>query len=555
MTEEERPQAPDEELAAAPMPILIPGRGLHWSWVWLVPLLALAVGISLVASVWVRTGPVITISFPTAAGLAVDQTKLRYRDVQVGEVKDIRVAPDRQRVLVDVQLRRDGADYITQKDSKFWVVRPQVSLAGVSGLSTLISGEYLSVDAPTRLQGDPVYEFQGLENPPEVLIGQEGSRFSLHADDLGSLAVGSPVYYRRIEVGRVVSYTMAGDGRSVRLQIFVRKPYDHYVTPDTRFWNSSGVDLTVSPDGVRVQTGGLAAILNGGVAFAQADESLSYDGVVNATPAKPGSVYTLFGTRDEALADPDGQPSTIEMHFDQSVRGLRVGAVVDFRGLAIGKVVDIDVEYDAGRRRFYVRVRALIYPMRFSDAYRALVKAENGKEGKALLEPLIQHGLRAQLRSASLLTGQQYVALDFFPNEKPASPADLTPTTDGYVVPTVPGDFDRLQSQLGSIVTKIDRVPLDQIGQELQGNLKALKSLLRRLDGQVVPQATRTLRSAQQSLDRVGKTLDPNEPLLAGMQGTLQELDRAARALRVLADVLQAHPETLLRGQAPDQLH
>lgn len=554
MTEEERSEAPDES-APPPVPVLIPGRDLHWSWVWLVPLLALAVGISLLVSVWVRTGPVVTISFPTAAGLAVGQTKLRYRDVEVGEVKDIRVAPDRQRVLVDVQLRRDGAEYITQKDSKFWVVRPQVSLAGVSGLSTLISGEYLSVDAPTRLQGDPVYEFKGLENPPEVLSGQEGSRFVLRADDLGSLAVGSPVYYRRIEVGRVVNYTMADDGRSVRLQIFVRKPYDHYVTPDTRFWNSSGVDLSVSADGVRVHTGGLAAILNGGVAFAQADESTSYDGVVDSTPAKPGSVYTLFGTRDEALADPDGEPSPIELHFDQSVRGLRVGAVVDFRGLAIGKVVDIDVEYDAGRRRFYVRVRALIYPMRFSDAYRALVKAEHGKEGKALLEPLIQHGLRAQLRSASLLTGQQYVALDFFPNEKPVAPADLAAAGDSYLVPTVPGDFDRLQGQLANIVTKLDKVPMDQIGQELQDNLKALKSLLRRLDGQVAPQATRTLRSAQRSLDRVGQTLDPNAPLLAGMQGTLQELDHAARALRVLADVLQAHPETLLRGQAPDQLH
>ncbi|HXE18227.1 PqiB family protein [Castellaniella sp. UC4442_H9] len=553
MTEEERPEGPAEP-ASPPGPILVPGRGLHWSWVWLVPLLALAVGVSLVASVWIRTGPVITISFPTAAGLSVGQTKLRYRNVDIGEVRDIRVAPDRQEVLVDVQLKREGADYITQKGSKFWVVRPQVSLAGVSGLNTLISGEYLSVDAPTRVEGPPVYEFQGLENQPEVLSGQGGSRYTLHADDLGSLSVGSRVYYRRVEVGRVVSYAMADDGRSVQIQVFVRKPYDRYVTPDTRFWNSSGVDMSVSPDGVRVRTGGLSAILNGGVAFAQADESASYDGVADTTPAKPGSVYTLFETRDEALADPDGKASPIELHFDQSVRGLRVGAAVDFRGLAIGKVVDIDVEYDAGRRRFYVRVRALIYPMRFSDAYRALVRSEHGKEGAALLEPLIQHGLRAQLRSASLLTGQQYVAMDFFPNEKTVPPGEAA-TTQGYLVPTVPGDFDRLQGQLASIVTKLDRVPLDQIGQELQGNLESLKSLLQRLDGQVAPQAARTLRSAQRSLDRVGQTLDPNAPLLAGMQGTLQELDRAARALRVLANALQAHPETLLRGHATDQLH
>ncbi|CAM5196456.1 Paraquat-inducible protein B OS=Castellaniella defragrans OX=75697 GN=HNR28_000346 PE=4 SV=1 [Castellaniella defragrans] len=171
MAEEGRQESPASQDDPAE-PVLVPGRKFRWSWVWLVPLLALAVALSLLASVWVRTGPTITISFPTAAGLAVGQTKLRYRDVEVGVVKDIRVAEDRQQVLVDVQLKRDGAQYITQKGSKFWIVRPQVSLAGVSGLNTLISGEYLSVDAPTRVEGSAVYQFQGLENPPEVLNGQ-----------------------------------------------------------------------------------------------------------------------------------------------------------------------------------------------------------------------------------------------------------------------------------------------------------------------------------------------------------------------------------------------
>ena len=555
MSEEGQQEPIEPSGAEVAAPVLVSGRKLHWSWVWLVPLLALGVALSLLASVWVQTGPVITISFPTAAGLAVGQTKLRYRDVEVGEVKRIRVSEDRRQVQVEVQLKRDGAQYITQQGSKFWIVRPQVSLAGVSGLNTLISGEYLSVDAPSQVQGKAVYAFQGLENPPEVLNGQEGTRFVLQADDLGSLSIGSRVYYRRIEVGRVVGDSMTSDGRSVKIQIFVRRPYDKYVTRDTRFWNSSGVDLTVSPDGVQLRTGGLAAILNGGVAFAQADESTSYDGVVDTTPARADSVYTLFATRDLALADPDGEPSTIELHFDQSVRGLKVGAAIDFRGLDIGKVVDIDAEYDGQRKRFYVRVRALIYPMRFSDAYRSLVKAEHGKEGKALLDPLVQHGLRAQLRSASLLTGQQYIALDFFPNEKRVPPPETAASTDGYLVPTIPGSFDRLQGQLADVVSKLDAVPLDEIGKELQANLKVLRSLLSRLNGQVAPQATRTLQSAQRSLDRVDQALNPEAPLLGGLQGTLQELDRASRALRQLSDALQAHPETLLRGQPPDRLH
>lgn len=559
MTTDERQAGSDATQVSdqALVPTVRPGRSLRWSWVWLVPLLALAVALSLLASVWVRTGPVVTISFQSAAGIEAGQTKLRYRDVVVGQVKDVRVAKDREHVLVDVQLERDGASYITQQGAKFWIVRPRVSLAGVSGLDTLLSGVYLSVDAPiTPPKGPSVVEFEGLNNPPEVLSGQAGTRFQLMAQSLGSLTVGSRVYYRRIEVGRVVSYGMAPDGRSVDMQIFVQAPYDRYVTPDTRFWNDSGVDMSLSTEGVQLRTSGLSAILNGGVAFAQADESSSYDGTVDSTPAKAGSTYTLFDTRDQALADPDGPPIQIELRFDQSVRGLRVGAEVDFRGMAIGKVVDIDLEFDKARKRFYARVRALVFPMRFSQAYRDLVQSVNGAEGEALLGPLIRHGLRAQLRSASLLTGQQYVALEFFPNldKEPIRIPGDGHTAVGYLVPTVPGDFDQLQRQLSSIVAKLDKLPIEDLGRELQGSLKNLRQLLRRLDTQVAPQASRTLESARRSLDRVGAALGPDAPVLGNLQDTLQALDGAARALRLLADSLQAHPESLLRGRTPDRL-
>ncbi|CAM5790581.1 PqiB family protein [Castellaniella caeni] len=542
---------------AVPAPVIRPGRSIRWSWVWLVPLLALAVALSLLASVWVRTGPVITISFQSAAGVEAGQTKLRYRDVVVGEVKNVRVAKDREHVLVDVQLQRQGASYITQQGAKFWIVRPQVSLAGVSGLDTLLSGVYLSVDAPiTAPKGGAVYAFEGLANPPEVLSGQVGTRFRLTAKSLGSLGVGSRVYYRRIEVGRVVSYSMSPDGREVDLQIFVQAPYDRYVTPDTRFWNDSGVDMSLSADGVQLRTSGLAAILNGGVTFAQADESTSFDGVLDTSPAAPNSSYALFDTREQALADPDGDPVDIELRFDQSVRGLRVGAEVDFRGMAIGKVIDIDLEFDPAIKRFYSRIRAQVFPMRFSQAYRELVTSVNGAQGEALLGPLIRRGLRGQLRTASLLTGQQYVALDFFPEQERAKiqiPGATAPAT-GYLVPTVPGDFDQLQRQLSNIVTKLDRLPLDDMGRELQGSLASLHRLLRRTDTQLAPEAGKTLSAARQALDRVGAVLGPDAPVLSGVQDTLRALDGAARALRLLTDALQAHPDTLLRGRPADRL-
>lgn len=540
------------------IPDIRPGRSLHWSWVWLVPLLAVAVALSLLASVWVRNGPVITINFPTSAGIEAGQTKLRYLDVVVGEVKAVHVDPDREHVQVDVQLVREGANYITQEGAKFWVVSPRVTMAGISGLDTLLSGVYLSVDAPaTEPKGKPVTHFQGLLNPPEIRSGQKGTRYQLKAASLGSLAVGSRVYYRRIEVGRLVSYDMAPDGRAVRMQIFVESPYDRFVASDTRFWNDSGIDVSLSPDGVDIRTSGLSAIINGGITFTQADESSAFEGLVDSTPAEPGTSYTLFNSRDQALADPDGTPIPIEFRFLGSVRGLKIGAEVEYHGLSIGKVVDIDLELDQKQKRFFTRVRAQIYPKRFGQAYLDLVKTADGATGPALLRPLVKHGLRAQLRSASLLTGQQYVALDVFPAQdkvKISIPGDQD-DTDAFIIPTIPGDFVQLQSQISSIVSKLDALPVDEIGRELQDSLTNLNKLIKRLDTQLAPQAGEVLDSARRSLDQVEAVLSADAPIMGSLQDTLQAFESAARGLQMLADSLQAQPDQLLRGPAPDRLH
>ncbi len=535
---------------------------MHWSWVWLVPLLALAVGLSLLASVWVRSGPVITISFDTAAGIETGQTKLRYRNVVVGEVSAVRVAPDREHVLIDVQLQREGSGYITQEAAKFWVVEPRVSISGVSGLDTLISGVYLSVDAPLERSDDkPVFEFEGLKNPPEVISGQLGTRFTLTSGTLGSLRVGSRVYYRRIDVGRVVSYALADDGRSVQMQIFVEAPYDAYVTSDSRFWNDSGIDMTISANGVELRTSGLSAILDGGISFAPADEASTFDGVASREPAAPGTQFELFETRKKALAEPDGIPLPIEMRFAQSVRGLQVGAGVEFRGMPIGHVLDIDLEYDARHRRFYTRVRANLYPMRFGQLYPKLVKAAGDARSASLIDPLVENGLCAQLKTANLLTGIQYVALSFCSKDEipEETPGDEPPMAT--LVPTIPGEFDRLQQQVGSIVTKLDALPLDDIGRNLADSLASLNTLLGRLDTQLVPEASDALTAARRSLDQVGAALGPEAPVMGslhatmgGLQTTMQQVSQAARALRVLADLLQAHPESLLRGLPRDTL-
>lgn len=548
MTEVHAPQEPDSP-AKVPAPTVHPRRETRISWIWFVPLVAALVGLSLLARSWLATGPTITISFETAEGLEVGQTKVRYKDVAIGTVTGIRVAEDRARVLVTAELVRDGSEFITRESTSFWVVRPRLGLSGVSGLGTLVSGAYIAVDAAeteVKKGSTPVYEFVGLEKPPEVTSGRPGTRYTLHADDLGSLEIGSPVYYRRIQVGRIIGYDLDESGKSVNIQVFVDAPNDKFVTSDARFWNASGINLSLNADGFNVQTGSLVSMIAGGVAFASANEE-------NILQAPAGSDYKLAASRAEALADPDGPPFAIEFHFQQSVRGLKVGAPVDFRGLELGKVIDVDLEFNKETKRFFALVKAELYPLRFGAVYENLMLEEGSDQyhGGALLGPLVEHGLRAQIRPANILTGQQYVALDFF---RDAEKVEFDARRSPLVLPTIAGSFDRLQQQISSIVSKIDAVPFDGIATDLRSSLNAATKLLQRLEGELTPQATATLKAARKSLGEVEKLLSENSPMSGNVERTLRELNSAAKSLRALADYLQSHPSSVIRGKGPDAI-
>lgn len=538
--------APAEDTPTVPSPHVV-ARKRSISWIWLVPLVVAIVGLSLIVKNWIETGPIVTISFESANGIEVGQTTVRYRDVVVGVVNDIKVAPDRSKVLVKVRLKRGAAAYVARKGTRFWVVRPRLELSGVSGLNTLLSGAYIGVDTSrTKENGDEAvsYQFTGLEKPPEITSDKPGTRYTLTAPDLGSIELGSPVYYRRIQVGRVIDYHLAPDGKQVDIQIFVDAPNDKYVTADARFWNVSGIQMSLGADGVTVNTGSLASVISGGVEFASADTA-------DTTPAKANTAFALKATQQAAMADPDGIPIPINLEFQQSVRGLKVGASVEFHGLEIGKVTNINLEYNPKAKRFYVLVKTELYPMRFGTVYEDLV-AQNEKSSNAghnLLVPLIAHGLRAQLRTGNLLTGQQYIALAFFPD---APPVHFDETRQPPIIPTVPGNFDRLQEQVTSILAKLDAIPFAGISDDLRTTLKSLTRTINGLHS-VGPETAATLKAVRKSLAQVNSMLG-STPTNGNMGQVLRELGEAAKSLRSLADYLQANPSALLRGRPADVL-
>ena len=560
------PDADTPSLSPPPLaePVLARQNRLHLSLVWIVPLVALIIGIVLVVRSVTQSGPEIVIEFRSAEGLEAGRTEVRYKEVMVGKVHRVKLSPDLKRVLVTVALDKSVAR-LAVEDTRFWVVRPRIGTAGVSGLATLLSGAYIGLDAGVSEAARS--EFTGLDLPPFILRGEPGRSFVLRADDIGSLDVGSPVYHRRIRVGRVVGYTLQADGKSVLVQVFIEAPHERLVTTQSRFWNASGIDVSLGAGGLTVNTQSIASVLAGGLAFAVPE--LAEPGAA----AAQGQQFTLFATQRAALAPEDGEPLRVRMVFNQSLRGLEVGAPVELLGVPLGTVRGIEFQHEESEKRLPIEVIADIYPLRLGGlrdrlAAKAGAGASVGDAGdRQFLKQLVQRGLRAQARTGNLLTGQLYIALDFAP--KPTAVAfDVKAAVP--TLPTTPGALSDAQAQLTDILASVSKVKFDEIGGDLQETLRSVKQISASLD-KVLGSTDTTIKelnpTVQQTLDDLQKTLtaaqqtlrsaennlvDSQAPLQRSTGAALAEVQRAAQAMRVLADYLQKNPETLLRGKPAD---
>ncbi|WP_434627188.1 intermembrane transport protein PqiB [Chromobacterium sp. CV08] len=522
------------------LPQAVPVRRHRWapSLVWLIPAVAALIGGWLAVHAVLSRGPTVTISFQNAEGIEAGKTRIKYKDVEIGEVTSVKLSPDRHAIIATAQLSKEADNYLVA-DSRFWVVRPRVSGGGVSGLGTVLSGSYIGMDIGKSEARKT--DFVGLETPPIINADLPGQTFFLRADNLGSLNTGSPVYFRRVPVGQVVGYELDPKGGFVRVSIFINAPYDRFVSANSRFWHASGVDVSLGASGLNISTQSLAAIALGGIAF----ETPLAD---NAGIPLSDRNFILHDSRDKALQNPDREMQAFRLRFRQSLRGLAVGAPVDFRGIVIGEVGAIGVEYVPERKDFDMTVDIRTYPSRLDSLSRG------GRiSGKLSPQTLVANGMRAQLRSGNLITGQLYVALDFF---RDAPPAKLVVKGGVPELPTIPGDLEELQRVLQRIAKKLDAVPFDSIGKEADASLKSLhqtldsvKKLSDGLNGDALPQMLKTLEQLQRTLETTQQTMRADSPLQQDVRSAAQEVKETARSFRALADYLDRHPEALVRGK------
>jgi paraquat-inducible protein B len=365
-----------------------------------------------------------------------------------------------------------------------------------------------------------------------------------------------------MKVGQVVAFDLDEDGKGVTVRIFVNAPYHRLVGINTRFWNASGFDLQIGLTGFALQTQSLASVVLGGLSFQSLDEG-------PGPAAAENTAFVLAENQAEALTEKDGEPRIILLNFKRSVRGLSPGAEISFRGVVLGKVKSVGIEYDRRQREFILPVLGEVYPARLGR-----VAAQDGKQPKYTpqqrLQAMIDRGLAAQLRTASFLTGQTYIALDFFPKPVPSrtvtkAPPDADGSDPGRLdpfiqLPTIPGGSDEIQAQISDIAGKLSKVPFDQIANDLQQSLRLLNHMLdsagqlaAKLNNDVAPEISIAIQDARKSLGAVERTLAEDSPLQQDLRQTLQELGRAAASLRVLTDYLERHPEAIIRGKREDK--
>ncbi len=536
------------------LPAAVPSRTL-WGrlpLVWMLPAVVVLVGGFVVIHEKLNQGTSIEIRFANAEGLEANKTRVRYKDVEIGEVMDIRVSDDRKGVIVTADIHRNARSYLVD-DTRFWVVRPRITGAGVSGLATLVSGAYISVDVGnSKVNRD---HYVGLEIPPIVTVDLPGREFVLHADDLGSLDIGSSLFYRHITAGQVVGYALDPGGSGVTIQVFINAPFDTYVTRATRFWQASGIDMSVNADGVKLHTESLASILEGGVAFGP------LPGVAVA-PVPPDAIFTLYEDQDRAMRPSETEIRAFVMYFGGSLRGLSAGAPVELQGIKVGEVKSVDVEYDqhAGSLAFPVIID--LYPQRLrgrtqSRPQDAPVREPSEAASKAMIDNLVSHGLRAELKTGNLLTGQKFVALEM---HQDASRDRVGWMEQPAIFPTVSSGLDDIQDSVGVIAKKLSKVPFDRLSARLiaamdtlEHTLKSADHMLQNVDANLAPQVQATLAEAQGALKNAKELLGKDAPLENDLGSTLLQVSRAAKSISALVDYLERHPESLLRGKPGKQ--
>jgi|FEC22Drversion2_1045045.scaffolds.fasta_scaffold00497_4 paraquat-inducible protein B len=552
-------------------PADLPTAGVHRRrripLIWIVPLLTGLIAAWLAWDTMSKKGPTITIAFDSAAGLTAGQSQLKYKNVVMGTVSSIGMSPDFTKVIVTIETVREAEALLNNK-TIFWVVKPELFAGSLTGLETLISGSYIGMRPSSEPGTHRQHHFIGEQDPPVLQAGTKGTTFKLDSKRLGSISLGSPIFFRDLEVGTVLGWDIADLASRVTIHAFVRAPYDQYVHVDSSFWNASGISVKFGGDGVQVRVESLRAVLLGGIAF-----ETPFD--TKQAIAATNQEFPLYRNFDDAKAAGFGRQIRLLSYFPGSVAGLEPGAHVTLHGLRVGEVTDVDLVYDPKLDRVVVPVHYRVEAGRILN-----IAAAEQTNAESLAEDMIKRGMRATLQSTSIITGAKEIALERVPDAKPDT---MERKGDVYIIPTSEvGGFDAITRSAAELLGKLNRIDYDKIGKSLEGAVGGLDTMI---NGEQMKRTLTALEKAMVDVQDIAKKLDQEgAPALKRLPAIAQQLqdalstanrlfgslnsgygddsrfrrdlDRllpqltdAARSLRALTDLLSRHPEALIKGR------
>lgn len=514
--------------------------------IWIVPIVAVIIGIWLVYDNYSSRGTLVTLNMESAEGIEAGSTLIRSRNVEIGRVQSVRLSDDLSHAVMTARIQPE-AETMLREDSRFWVVKPRIGREGISGLGTVLSGAYIQLE-PGRSE-EPRREFQVSDAPPVAPAGQAGLQISLVSQLGNSLRVGDPVSYQGYTVGRVEDTRFEPESRTMHHQVFIEEPYAQLVTDSTRFWASSGVDFRLDADGVRVNVESLEALLGGGVTFGVPED------LPMGRPVEPNASFSLYADEDSAREGTFNRYLEYVLLVDDTVRGLSRGAPVEFRGVRMGSVAAVPWNFTApqpdSRAQFAIPVLIRIEPQRLG--------IENADVDLEVWEERFQRmfgmGLRASLKNGNLLTGALFVDLNF--QRDLAGEYVAESFSERTVFPTVAGGFAQIQAQVTNLLDKLNSLEVEPLLAGLDRNLQASESVLNEVRevsasmNQLLndPDTQAIGGNLNATLDELRNTLQgvsPSSPAYQELTTAIQRLDRLMRDLQPLTRTLNENPRALL---------
>ena len=527
------------------------GGGPRFSTIWLVPVVALVIGLWMTYSHYAGQGPIIEITFHSGEGIQAGTTKVRRKNVEIGEVLDLRLSEDAEKVVLSVRIY-DHAKQLLREDSQFWVVRPRIGSGGISGLSTLLSGAYIELSPGS---GESLADsFEGLETPPVTPLGTPGMHVTLDSAGNQPLREGDPILFHGNEVGRIEFVYFNNLKRRTYYNAFIAAPYDALVTENTRFWFNSGLSVELSADGIRVDVASLSTVLAGGVAF-DVPEGLPLGEQITER-----AYFTIFSRESASRESEYENALSFVILFEDSIRGLRPGAPVEYRGVKVGEVVRTDIDYleieNLLEPRSKIPVLIDLVPARlgFEDDYSVLEEVANR------IDELIDDGLTAGLAIGNLLTGQKYIELQYH-----GDGFGGIQTFAGYtVIPAIDGQLDQLLSNASSVMMTINKLPLDQLVDsahvaldEIAATLAEFRKSASALDAILADPASHeligTLNATLTSFQQLAVDFSEGSATNIELQKSLQSLARALNELEPVLRNLRRRPNSLIFGGSEDR--